>query len=1116
MSEKQLNIIILDAGENIIEWLDSDKVDIVETNKIDSVRSISMTVPLEDGYAETNPWFTQGNKIFIPNTLGIKSCLYVINTDYNIDYLEKNMVQIEAEEVLTELNYEVIDVYPDEPIEVTATELAEWFGEYYEIGEIDPPEANQKTINPYETLTLMDLFRMIEEKTNRVFITEYSSTNNIINRTLHLKSIANLRTVAKTEYIDLNWNLKSLDLEVSEENTYTAMAPILSRKDSISTQSALLESSSNMVSATDSLTSENLETKEDALAVLNAWKEHEVVYRDYIPMICEKQQDGSVNYTAYWYAPFEKRAGDLFIRVPNETDANYSEIIPRYVKEGNVKINPKFKVGTVTTSETDPNAIYNVCANKLLDKLHPVFKLKVEVEDIQDILGINSLGYTLYETLYVRPPRFTYFVPCYVTETKKNPHMPGSNTITVETDIKGLHQQQETEIISNDVITSANEKETQIGGLLLTDTTGIADGLISINIRLQESFTKVDYDLQQQVEKFSPETETYTFTEEEIQRLEKKLHKDLILKKIGVNYYNMRAIDGKLYAVPYKWAESIYNTRNQAYINSDDVLLNAGKFKKSITVHYYPNNSELLAEHDNVKYYPSYFYDYYSIINTLKNADADDTPTVVSSEHQTGPNCLPAAVSNISSYFKEYHTEGELKKIFNTTNTGTPYDKIIQGLDKLGYTFSVVPFTKENIETHIQATPTVALVLVKSSALGYTNSGESHAVVIIDWSYTNGIENMKCVILDSNKPLFNPRYAGQFNYGTDSTRTANELINACAVEYQSGTLKARESGLPVMIVINPPLTYEEDDEIEIAEFKPDVQSYTFSAESIEKALKTLPSLIRADRTKDYFTQNVQMTDVNGKIYNVPGKWVMSLAYAYMYYYRNNWTYVPELKFKMTDNGAATKYYNHLDTDYGWFTPCYPEKADKPVNYTVSTILFYAGFIVPPGKLTINDDYVSYSDYGTIVNQNSNNLHYFVVDATKQNIKKYLQYANTRGAGLFNVQVILKVKSDDLDNLMQSTYSDSYQQRMYGHYTISIWEIFGDDQVTFLLTNGNGNSPTNRYDVTFQNSTTSPWRTASIDTVLSWHENAQSLQNEDVGKMLVVSMFSQSEIDSWRA
>ncbi len=89
-----LNIIVLDYRETVIKWLNPELCEIVETSKKNACRKIEVTYPYEEELImeDDTLWYQQGNKIFVPSINGIKSCLYVINTSYEIDFWKKNTI----------------------------------------------------------------------------------------------------------------------------------------------------------------------------------------------------------------------------------------------------------------------------------------------------------------------------------------------------------------------------------------------------------------------------------------------------------------------------------------------------------------------------------------------------------------------------------------------------------------------------------------------------------------------------------------------------------------------------------------------------------------------------------------------------------------------------------------------------------------------------------------------------------------------------------------------------------------------------------------------------------------------------------------------------------------
>lgn len=608
-----LNIVILDKDENIIEWLDSDLCDIKETSAINKCRTIEITYPIDEYEIDVSlvHWYDQGNKIYIPATLGISSCLYVINTDYDIDFWQKNTVTVTAEEILTELNYNLVaflttvtpapsedeegndttpeDNEPDihsgevvelttaldnaykgtqifkfkDKIELTSEVLSAFFGYYYEIVGMDALDNEKKYISPSGTMTYMSLLRLIEEQTERVFITEYVNVDNHIKRRLSLRNYSTLRRTAQTEILDLNYNLDSLELNVSEENTYNAMAPEFTDNSTVinadtsqtvlDTSSTLVNNAQNASSNTDTTDANQTSTKPIS-EVIQDWLDYEVEPRQEHPMIIQKDTAGNLVSVATWYAPFRKIKGSLEIISERATESQYTTI--NSYNNDHVFC----KCGKVSTSETIPQIIYNTLANALLNKLSPIYDLKIDVKDIQMLMGIPNLSYELYETLQVRIPNFDYFVPCRITGTTKNPHKPGENKITVETDVKSLRNLHETEIISSNMIVNDNNP-VNIGGILQSEEMGLDDKIVTINIKLVQAFnegtitdaTSNNNIQQQSTHEFDPENNTYIFDSNTIMQMNRYVFRveiemnEFLTKKSS---FNARTVTGEVLEVP--------------------------------------------------------------------------------------------------------------------------------------------------------------------------------------------------------------------------------------------------------------------------------------------------------------------------------------------------------------------------------------------------------------------------------------------------------------------------------------------------------------------------------------------------------------------------------------
>ena len=718
MTEKEiaaplLNIIILTPDEKPITWLKPDIAEIKEINEVDTVRKIEITYPLESvkRVEYDNPWYNQGNKIFIPSIFGLTNCLYVINTEYSIDYWEENVVTVQAEEILTELNYQMVGIYGSTPTKITTDKLKEWFGRWYTIGTIESLGRNKNSINELGTVTLMKLLRTIEETTERKFVTEYTYQNNLIIRKLSLVKETTLRQTAGTEYLDLNYNLENLELTIDEEKTFSAMAPELTIKEQVGTNSEDYINSNYIQVGTE------VPTTQSAQTTYNNWLELEVGYREEIPMIMKKDNEGNITTVATWYAPFQKKKGEMYIEHVTWSNSSYNYLQPpdsRAVSEKDKIINPIPKIGTVSTSETEPYAIYNALANSLLNKLNPKFELKLKVSDISQILGLKNLGYNIYETLYVRIPGFDYWVPAYITKTTKNPHLPGKDTITVETDVSGTHLRQETIILEDNQTIQRGDVNPQHGGVLTTvDKEVIPNEVVTLNIQLVEAYENVTENTALIHEWNPKEGDLIYFSKEEITELGKNLAKDAILDVFAPQYV-LTDINGVVYSIPSEWCLGIYYSYIQNFINTDYPIGN-GKWLDALPVQYSPNYKQILSQKVIISYFPQAYVGYITegtklieermgtpILN--KYGDPAKWVDICSSEIQNGNSCVANAIAHVCAYNFMYHSELEILNLFGKPSdggngiTGQEVQTIvIPTLHKLGYQTQIVECNQENI-----------------------------------------------------------------------------------------------------------------------------------------------------------------------------------------------------------------------------------------------------------------------------------------------------------------------------------------------------------------------------------------------------------------------------------
>lgn len=743
---ENINIIILDAYENFITWIDADKIEIKETNAMNTQRKISITYPLEQEMTDyESNWFDAGNKIFIPSTLGTDACLYVINQDANIDFWNQNEVTFEAEEVLVELNNIIFEYIGKDALKVNKENLKEWFGDFYDIGYVDKLDPNKNVISPAGTMSLMKLLRLIEKETGYMFGTKYSLVDdNIITRELRLKKPENLGT-AHLEALDLNAGIESLDLIMDETDTYQAMAPELSLNEN---------TADNINKSNTSVTTTGTEatTRKELEKVMSNWKALQVDYREYIPMIIDKTENNGVEYTAYWYAPFQKNAGDMFIYNLNYTDAKYKTVVP-YVDD--TVLEPQTKTGWVTTSETNEYAIYNALANELLKKTTPSFELNVDVKDIQLLTGNSMLGYNLHDKLLVKVPGIDYYIKCTVTKTVKNIHLPGENTIKLESNVESVYLQEETEIECNDQIIPSSINQVDITGILkeLSEShIPLSNELVTINVSLKEPYVSKNTNsiitsITQTTTEFKPEEEYYTFSNDEIVNMANIIFNNIVKNNKYPPAVNMRATNGRIYNVPFQWCRALYYARNQIFLDGDENNnFGKGKYPNSLELHHYSNKTVLERFNDFKNYKGArqdqkYFVDYfYSLINhsnkLIKDKYFPNSSTtidkVTSGDYQTGGDCLDVTVSNITELFFDYKTEKELQKKLRTKinskgeGAGTQVINLVKYLPDYGYTVTPMNITKKNgfetVKKYVdQPNTKVTFPLVNTTKLPYNN-----------------------------------------------------------------------------------------------------------------------------------------------------------------------------------------------------------------------------------------------------------------------------------------------------------------------------------------------------------------------------------------------------------
>ena len=422
--------VILDPSENVICWLNPDFVDIDETNEIGKVRSIKLTHPITDDSREyPENWYQSGNKIWIPSNGDFESCLYVIDSSYTVKYGSDDIVEVNAEEVLIELNYVPGWYYATlEHKTITKDWLNNVFGDYFTIGDFETP--NTSDIYPIGSMSLMSLLRLIEETSGNVFTTEYwkEENSNKINRRLNFKNPATLgiEHTKLNEIIEIGHNTSSVNYTIDESDSYTAIQPVLS-----STSSTSNGATTGSTSSSDDSTVDESSVAKLRQAMLD-WINLAVEEGENIPMIVQMDSESNPNYTSYWNAPFKKIAGEWFLRDNQETNADYTEV---FKLDG--ESTPK--IGTVSTSDTDKYAIYNDCANKIMEKRDPSVKIETTVTDLQILTGEEET-YRIYDIVFLKIPTYNKLIRAKVTKTTKSLRNPGNNKITITSNPSEAYQ----------------------------------------------------------------------------------------------------------------------------------------------------------------------------------------------------------------------------------------------------------------------------------------------------------------------------------------------------------------------------------------------------------------------------------------------------------------------------------------------------------------------------------------------------------------------------------------------------------------------------------------------------------------------------------------------------
>jgi len=285
---------------------------------------------------------------------------------------------------------------------------------------------------------------------------EFYNTNT--GQVIYSRNLNPILSEARTEVLDLGYNVENIQFSKDESDTYTAISPVLKAGDN-----------SNLSSS-------------DVGKIVNAWLNLEVKKGDIIPMFVQRisvtgtdehkcsQRTGtatapqksaeqilgtnvlSSNYysrplkpqdntegdnksyeyfkgSAYWKAPFRKAKNSFHIELDTMDSIDYNFIKPRSDLRVSRAVGETPKMGQVETSEENVYNIYNAVAMKLKEKKDPKFNITVDVANYRD--GAFN-DYTIHDKVYVKLPDVNGLVIAKVIKTVKSLHDISENKIVLD------------------------------------------------------------------------------------------------------------------------------------------------------------------------------------------------------------------------------------------------------------------------------------------------------------------------------------------------------------------------------------------------------------------------------------------------------------------------------------------------------------------------------------------------------------------------------------------------------------------------------------------------------------------------------------------------------------
>lgn len=279
-------------------------------------------------------------------------------------------------------------------------------------------------------------------------------------RVVYSRTLNPILSEARTEILDLGYNVENIEFSTDESDTFVAISPVLT----------LDKNASNSLSS------------DDMNKIVKNWLALEVEKGDIIPMFVERvsvtgtdahkcsQRTGtasapkqsaeqilgvyvlSKNYYsrplkpndntegdnktyeyfkggAYWKAPFRKAKNSFYLELESSDGIDYSYIKPRTDIRSSRSTSEYPKMGQVETSEENVYNIYNAVAMKLKEKKDPKFDITVDVANYRDGLFNN---YNIHDKVYVKLPGTQGLVIAKVVKTVKSLHDISENKIVLD------------------------------------------------------------------------------------------------------------------------------------------------------------------------------------------------------------------------------------------------------------------------------------------------------------------------------------------------------------------------------------------------------------------------------------------------------------------------------------------------------------------------------------------------------------------------------------------------------------------------------------------------------------------------------------------------------------